>query len=253
MEYNLSTGEYLYVDSIALEGLNAQNAAYYGFNPDKGHWILVDAAGNALINSSVARLDINPVTGYTKLVAGSEAGIVYLKYLIDEDCYATAEKPDVYATNATLDSTAMITVNVSVIPFDKGSIQVNGILSGIVGDPAKAIEGTDGLTVMIQDETGKYVNRPVVWDAQETPQMGIEVEDNQISFTKEGTFHVRATTGNVQSGWYAVTALPARKLAVIQIPNQASFDYQNQQTLDMNSRRSTIWISTVILGVKTPT
>lgn len=39
------------------------------------------------------------VTGYTKLIAGKTEGIVYLKYVIDEDVYATAEKPKSYATN----------------------------------------------------------------------------------------------------------------------------------------------------------
>ena len=235
MEYNLSSGEYLYVDPIELEGLNAKNAAYYGFNQDKGHWILVDEDGEELTGSSVASLETNPVSGHTKLVAGDTAGTVYLKYLIDEDCYATAERPTVCTKNADLASTATIEVNVSEIPFDKGSIQISGTLSGIVGDPAKPIEGTDGLTVEIEDATGKEISRPVVWEAKELGSKGIKVEDNQISFTKEGTFQVRAKTGNVYSDWYEVTALPARKLAAIQIPVDANFDYLYQQTLDLNA------------------
>ena len=233
MEYNLTSGEYLFVDTIELEGLNAKNAAYYGFNQDKGHWILVDENGNELTDSSIAKLETNPVSGHTKLIAGQDAGTVYLKYMIDEDCYATAERPLVYTKNDELASTATIEVNVSELPFNAGTITVSGTLSGIVGDPAKAIEGTDGLAVTIQDDTEKYVNRPVVWDAQETEGMGIKVEDNQISFTQEGPFHVRATTGKVQSRWYKVTALPARELAVIEIPETASFDYKYDQTLDL--------------------
>ena len=235
MEYNLSSGEYLYVDPIELEGLNAKNAAYYGFNQDKGRWILVDEDGEELTGSTVASLETNPVSGHTKLVAGQEAGTVYLKYLIDEDCYATAERPTACTRNIDLASTATIEVNVSEIPFDKGSIQISGTLSGIVGDPEKPIEGTDGLTVTVEDSTGKEVSRPVVWEAKELETKGIKVEDNQISFTKEGTFQVRAKTGNVYSDWYEVTALPARKLAAIQIPVDANFDYLYQQTLDLNA------------------
>ena len=48
----------------------------------------------------------------------------------------------------------------------------------------------------------KKHSRPVVWDAQELPTDGITVKNNQISFTKEGTFHVRAKTGEVFSDWY---------------------------------------------------
>lgn len=233
MEYNLTSGDYLYVDTIELEGLNAQNAAYYGFNQDKGHWILVGEDEKELTNSSVATLETNPVTGHTKLIAGQTTGRVYLKYLIDEDVYSTAEKPDVYRKNANLDSTAMIEVNVSAEQF-KGAVCVTGTLTGIVGDPAKSIEGTDGLTVTVEDPTGKEVSRPVVWEAKELASKGIKVEDNMISFTKEGTFHIRAKTGNVYSEWVEVTALPARALSVIQIPETASFDYKNQQTLDLN-------------------
>lgn len=233
MEYNLSSGEYLYVDPIELEGLNAKNAAYYGFNQDKGRWILVDEDGEELTGSSVASLETNPVSGHTKLVAGQEAGTVYLKYLIDEDCYATAERPTACTRNIDLASTATIEVNVSEIPFDKGSIQISGTLSGIVGDPEKPIEGTDGLTVTVEDSTGKEVSRPVVWEAKELETKGIKVEDNQISFTKEGTFQVRAKTGNVYSDWYEVTALPARKLAAIQIPEAVEFDYQYQKTMNL--------------------
>lgn len=233
MEYNLTSGDYLYVDTIELEGLNAQNAAYYGFNQDKGHWILVGEDGNPLTNSSVAKLEKNSVTGHTKLIAGQTTGTVYLKYLIDEDVYATAEKPDDYLENADLDDTAMIRVNVSEEQF-KGAINISGTLTGIVGDPAKPIEGTDGLTVTVEDSTGKEVSRPVVWEAKELVTKGIKVADNMISFTKEGTFHIRAKTGNVYSEWVEVTALPARELAVIQIPDTYSFDYKNQQTLDLN-------------------
>ena len=69
MEYNLSSGEYLYVDTIGLEGQNRQNAPYYGFDSDNGHWILVDEAGKELSDSPVAKLETSNVTGHTKLVA----------------------------------------------------------------------------------------------------------------------------------------------------------------------------------------
>ena len=236
MEYNLSTGEYLYVDIIGLEGLNAQNAVYYGFNPEKGHWILVDAKGKELNNASedyIAKLDTDPVTGYTKLIAGNTEGIVYLKYVIDEDVYATAEKPKSYATNNSLHSTAMIAVNVSREAFNEGTITIAGELTGIVGDPAKAIEGKDGLTVEIRDPSMKKHSRPVVWDAQELSTDGITVKNNQISFTKEGTFHVRAKTGEVFSDWYEVTALPARELTTITIPEMLTVDYKLEHTVNL--------------------
>ena len=236
MEYNLSSGEYLYVDTIGLEGLNAQNAPYYGFNQDQGHWILLDENGNALESNSnsVAKLEPSSVSGHTKLIAGDTDGTVYLKYLIDEDVYATAGDPEVFRENKDLASTAVIEVNVSGKQFD-GSIDVMGELTGIVGDPVKVID--NDLTAIVMDATGKEISRPVEWEAQLLPSRGIKIEENQISFTKAGTFKVRAkiVTENktVYSDWYTVNALPARKLSVIQIPDTYSFDYKSQQTLNL--------------------
>ena len=237
MEYNLTSGEYLYVDTIGLEGQNRQNAPYYGFDSDNGRWILVDEAGKELTGSPVAKLETSSVTGHTKLVAGGTAGTVYLKYMIDEDVYATAENPTVYAKNADLDSTAVIEVHVSGEQFN-GSIDISGKLEGIVGDPAKPIESNDGLTAIVKDATGKEISRPVVWEAELLESRGIKVEDNKISFTKEGPFKVRAKIGTgdnaVYSDWYEVTALSARKLSAIQIPETFALDYKDNQTLNLN-------------------
>ena len=136
-------------------------------------------------------------------------------------------------TNNSLHSTAMIAVNVSREAFNEGTITIAGELTGIAGDPAKAIEGKDGLTVEIRDPSMKKHSRPVVWDAQELPTDGITVKNNQISFTKEGTFHVRAKTGEVFSDWYEVTALPARKLTTITIPEMLTVDYKLEHTVNL--------------------
>lgn len=236
MEYNLTPGEYLYVDNIELEGLNNQNAPYYGFSEEKGHWILVDKDGKPVDNSDVAVLETNATTGFTKLKAKpvEDEGVVYLKYLIDENCYATAENPTLYTQNKFLKQTAMIEVNVSPTPFE-GTITVGGKLEGIAGDPAKPIQSTDGLTVAIKDSTGKHLSRAVTWDAQELPNAGITVKDNKVSFTKAGTFHVRARSGNVYSDWYEVTALPPRALTTISIPEILTMDCASAMTYDLST------------------
>ncbi len=233
MEYNFSSGETMYVDNIELEGYNIKNAPYYGFNPNNGHWILVDKDDNILTDSPVAKLVTNPVTGYTKLVAGSKEGTVYLRYMIDEDVYSTAEEPDVYTKNRNLNSTAIIAVNVSEKVFDDGKVIVSGELTGIAGDPEKIIDGADGLSAVVEDSTGKNISRPIVWEAKEMPSEGVVIENDRISFTKAGTFHVRAKTGKVYSDWYEVTALPARKLNTIEIPKEVSIDYKYEQTVNL--------------------
>lgn len=236
MEYNMTPDEYLYIDNIELEGLNAQNAPYYGFSKEKGHWILVDETGKPVENSDVAELETDKVTDFTQLKPKSveKEGVVYLKYQINDGCYATAENPDVYATNGSLKKTAMIKVKVSPEPFE-GTITVGGKLEGIAGDPARPIQGTDGLTVAIEDNTGKHLSRAVTWDAKELPSEGVTVENNQISFTKAGTFHVGASSGSVHSGYYEVTALPPRTLTTISIPETLTMDCASAMTYDLST------------------
>ena len=237
-DYDLSTGDFLYVDNIQLEGLNAQNAPYYGFNQYLGHWTLVDEDGQNLPeDSAVAQLETDPITKTTRLVAGTQTGTVYLKYLIGNDSkYNTASKPDVYATDDTLDATAVVRVNISDTTLAGGSVAVSGNLAIPVGDSSKAIESY--LKTAIYDAEGKKVSRPVIWDQQELASDGITVASNKISFTKEGTFHVRAIVGTganqIKSDWYEVTALPARALNSIVIPDTAAFD-RNGSSLDLST------------------
>ncbi len=237
-DYDLSTGDFLYVDNIQLEGLNAQNAPYYGFNQYLGHWTLVDENGQNLPeDSAVARLVTDPITKTTRLVAGAQTGTVYLKYLIGNDSkYNTASAPDVYATDDTLAATAVVRVNISDTTLAGGSVAVSGNLAIPVGDPSEAIESY--LKTAIYDAEGKKVSRPVIWDQQELASDGITVANNNISFTKEGTFHVRAIVGTganqIKSDWYEVTALPARALNSIVIPDAAAFD-RNGNSLDLST------------------
>ena len=237
-DYDLSTGDFLYVDNIQLEGLNAQNAPYYGFNQYLGHWTLVDENGQNLPeDSAVAQLVTDPITKTTRLVAGTQTGTVYLKYLIGNDSkYNTASKPDVYATDDTLAATAVVRVNISDTTLAGGSVAVSGNLAIPVGDSSKAIESY--LKTAIYDAEGKKVSRPVIWDQQELGSDGITVANNNISFTKEGTFHVRAIVGTganqIKSDWYEVTALPARALNSIVIPDTAAFD-RNGGSLNLSN------------------
>lgn len=112
-DYNLFPGQSLYLNNIELEGLNAQYYPYYGFVEKEGYWILVDKDGKELKESAVATLEKDPVTGYTSLTGGTEAGTVYIKYMINEDVYSTSERPDYFTKNEDLTSTAVIKVIVA--------------------------------------------------------------------------------------------------------------------------------------------
>jgi len=219
-DYDMTTGDRFYVDNIAITGSNAANVPYYGFSSDYGQWILVDEAGDELHDSDIASLQTNLLTGNTHLVAGNTAGTVYLKYLINENVYSYKSSFDSYTKNSDLAQTAVIQVNVSPAPFD-GKIDVSGSLTGYVGDPAINLDDC-GLQAMATDSSGKELDRTLTWEAKELPSRGIVVEDNKVSFTKAGTFHIRASSGGVQSEWIEVTALPARVLNSLEIADNNS-------------------------------
>ena len=231
----VSPGAPYYLSNISLTGYNRYNGEYYGFNKLKGHWILLDEQGNELTDSNIAHLVTDPVSGFTRLEAGTQNGTVYLKYLIDEDCYNSAESQEHYTKNYELSKTAVIEVFVQLAEdvFESGNIYVDGQLSGIVGDEPKAIEGEDGFAVRMEDSTGKEVSYPVVWEAKELN--GITVEDNMISFTAPGTYHVRASSGNVLSDWVEVTALPARQLDEVLIPDTLEMDTRVDTFCDLST------------------
>ncbi len=214
----LTPGDLLYTDDIPLRGVNRYYVDYYGFNPVRGHWIVLDSNGAPAPTSPVAQLSTNPYTGTTTLVPGSTPGTVYLKYLITDGIYTYGDMLGGATTNADLVSTAVVPVNVSYAPFT-GSIAVSGSLTGYVGDPGLTISGA--LSAVLSDSTGLEVDRPVTWQAQELPSRGIQVVDNKITFTATGTFHVRAVVEGVYSPWVTVTAMPKRALASIAIADPA--------------------------------
>ena len=107
---NLPAGTSMNVSDIKLKGINAAGTDYIGFNQNRGHWILTDAAGHEDTSGKVATLTTDR-TGKVSLNAKAP-GTIYLEYVIDENCYATASKPDIFMTNDKLASTAVIKIHV---------------------------------------------------------------------------------------------------------------------------------------------
>ena len=103
---NLPAGTSMNVSDIKLKGINAAGTDYIGFNQNRGHWILTDATGHEDTSGKIATLTTDR-TGKVSLNA-TAPGTIYLEYVIDENCYATASKPDIFTTNDKLASTAVI-------------------------------------------------------------------------------------------------------------------------------------------------
>lgn len=202
---NMSVGDHSYVNYIKLTALNERDIPYHGFIPTKGHWEVVDKEGNPLGNDAPVVLEQNPISKNIEYKAVKE-GTCFLKYFIDEDRYATAYYEDEYAKNSDLDKTAALEIVVKDERF-KGEVTVDGSYTGIVGDEPKSIDDADGLRVTITDSTDKEVSRPYNWEVKELPSKGISMDGSNVTFTKPGTYHVRAVSGDMQSDWVEVTAV----------------------------------------------
>jgi uncharacterized repeat protein (TIGR02543 family) len=90
---SLINGSRYYVDkeNIPLTAKNNKGVDYYGFRKDKGGWALTDAAGNPH-DGSIARLTPEAGTGRSTIVAdGNNTGVVYLRYIIDNNVYRCGE------------------------------------------------------------------------------------------------------------------------------------------------------------------
>ncbi len=227
--FDMITGTTINVDNIEVGGFNKNNVEYYGFDQDKGYWVLVDEDGNVLEDSSVASLSTNSKTGVTLLSADGE-GTVYLDYMIDENAgYTYMDGDDDPATNEKMSSVASVQINVANGPFE-GTVVASGTLTGYANDDeAINLDTADGIDVEVYDEHDKKIyDAAITWEAQKGEQDGIILEDNRLSFTKAGTYKIRAVYGyssintNPYSDWIEVTALPEKKLDVLTIKDTTS-------------------------------
>ena len=114
-DFDMDEGESEFISNkVKLKALNDVGAEFATFNQGQGHFVVVDENGN----EDTGVVEIKKVNGQNKLVAKAE-GTAYLKYLINDDIYQTAEmaasNSGEYITNediANAGGTAIIQVNV---------------------------------------------------------------------------------------------------------------------------------------------
>ena len=90
------------------------------------------------------------------LTAGDEEGTLYLKYMINDDTTYTSLENEQPATNAGLDATAKIKVNVTAKPFD-GSVQAEGTTTIYVGEEPVNLIGNEDIKGYAVDSTDKKI------------------------------------------------------------------------------------------------
>ncbi len=84
-EQKINERESFSLKQIKLEGWNASEAPYYGFQSKYGTWKITDASGDSIENGDIT---LSGGKGAQKVTAQKE-GTYYLTYFIDEDQYHT--------------------------------------------------------------------------------------------------------------------------------------------------------------------
>lgn len=183
----MKIGQYSCVDYLPLKGYNTHDAEYYGFNKNKGHWIVVDENMRELSGSSApVVLKKDNVTGDINYTAVNE-GKCYLKYVIDENVYPTEAGGGKYTKNADI-KTAVLPITVT----DGITYEITGDYTGIVGAAPENIEGDGKLRAGVFDADDLEIDREYIWQARDKASRGIKLtSDGMISFTKPATFKVR--------------------------------------------------------------
>lgn len=216
--YDMTTSEKLYLDELSVEGVNKNGIAYYGFNENDGHWILCDSTGKK-VSASPASIKTDSLTGEAVLTA-DEPGTAYIKWVLNDGVKYTAKNESGKITadsffddggTAAKVSTAAVKLNITEAPFD-GSVSLDGTYTGKVGDPAVNLAKV--LTATVEDAEKNVISKPITWEAK--PADGIELTaGGDVTFTKEGTYSVRAACSGQYSDWVSITAEPARALSEI--------------------------------------
>ena len=196
----MSVGDSTYTNYFTLSGYNEYDVPYAGFSKNFGYWKVVDENGREWTDENAPlRIEKESVSGYP-MIRAVNPGICYLKYFINDNTYNTASYPDHYTTNSDLVSTAVIKVTVA----DVRSIEVDGSFDGYVDEDPEALDADGKLYASVCDETGVETDVNVTWEKKE--KNGISLSGNMVSFTKPGTYHVRACAGTLKTDWVAITA-----------------------------------------------
>lgn len=203
--FNMLKGGVFNLNSIDLAAFNKNNAPYYGFKSSDGHWELCDDSENVIQYNAKSN---------TIIAKGTGVGSV--QYVINDDVKYTAEKETGTATTKDI-SPLELTFAVFENPLIKSAsveFKDGESFKGTVGD--KPVDVSKFLDVV--DENGSTVDScPIEWEAENNGE-GINLEDGKMSFTKDGTYKIRAivnpeSVGEITTDWIEVTPRQERKFA----------------------------------------
>ncbi|MBO7336726.1 MAG: hypothetical protein J6U42_07315 [Lachnospiraceae bacterium] len=232
---------------FGIKALNKKGGEYYGFDQSCGSWVVCDETGEPGTSDCIS---IEERSG-DQIVKANKAGKGFITWKLKDGATLSGYKDGASSetVSASNDLPAPI-ISISVGQDFSGTISVTGEFTGCMGDEGKNLD--DYFTVETYDATGKQVEVPYYWEAQELESKGLKVtEHGDLTMSAEGTFHVRACVNNggdgksnVYSDWKEITVNPIREIdklefdlsgTDVEVSNELSADEIDRWEYDLPS------------------
>lgn len=206
-ELTAGDGEKL-LSNIFVQGLNKDLVPFHGFMRTAGYWKIRENGDDS--QNPVISLKTDPANGQPS-VKGLREGTAYIQYCINDGVYSyydVGKNKSFPVKNEDIKDPLILKINVTGTAF-KGTVEAEGQATVYVGDDPIKISDLDTISAGIYDASGRELPGELIWEQKELPEKGILVENNKVSATKPGNFHIRATYEGSFSDWIPVSALNA--------------------------------------------
>ncbi|MBQ7220532.1 MAG: hypothetical protein IJS28_06085 [Synergistaceae bacterium] len=113
-------------------------------------------------------------------------------------------------------------------------IVVSGSYTGGVSNDEESIDGAGKLEVAMYDSTGKEESFTYSWEKQDGSEGMTLDESGNVSFTRTGSYYVRARSGQVYSDWVEINANEKAPARFVKVPTATRRTYDGTASPLMN-------------------
>ncbi|MBO7673906.1 MAG: hypothetical protein J6S63_02710 [Atopobiaceae bacterium] len=210
-QYDLVVGDSMSLSALEVTGYDYQDIEYYGFDGDKGHWVLADEDGNELNSSDVITLKTNARTGRQTITA-TGAGEAYLMWVLDDGItYKGKNDPTVVSSTENVPIYPLVQIVTTVsAPGPTGyKVEATGDATVTVNESLNLPQNYPGA---VYDARDRVISHAVTYEAQDTTApVRIDADGNFVA-TKQGDYKVRAVYAyqdeTFVSPWFVVHVVP---------------------------------------------
>ncbi|MBR3328325.1 MAG: fibronectin type III domain-containing protein, partial [Atopobiaceae bacterium] len=210
-QYELVAGDKMSLGSLSVKGYDRDDVEYYGFDGNRGHWVLADASGNTIEASPVLGLETNDSTG-RQTVTGLSEGEAYLMWVLDDDASYTAKDGVLVSSAENSPSYPKVQIVVNKAIADLTGYRVDAEGEGeVVANEQLSLPNT--FPASVYDKKDRLISRAVTYEAQDTTApITIDADGNFVA-TEGGDYAVRAVYArdgaSIESKWLTVHVKPA--------------------------------------------